>query len=113
MVDEINTMLMQALGINTPLRYSSQTKSSATKSHLVLELCQSFGATTYLSGPLGRDYLDLYAFQVAGIEVLFHDYQHPTYEQFYPGFEPYMSIIDLLFMQGPDSFDILSSAYGT
>ncbi|WNK01383.1 WbqC family protein [Thalassospiraceae bacterium LMO-JJ14] len=109
MMDAINTKLMQVLGITTPLRYSSQMKPNATKSELVLELCQSVGATVYLSGPLGRDYLDQNAFQAAGIKVQFHDYTHPVYGQIYPGFEPYMSIIDLLFMQGPDSLGLLSS----
>jgi hypothetical protein len=46
------------------------------KSELVLELCRNVGATQYLSGPQGRDYLDLPRFEKAGIEVLYHDYPH-------------------------------------
>ena len=30
--------------------------------------------TQYLSGPQGRNYLDLPSFEKAGIEVLYHDY---------------------------------------
>lgn len=48
-----------------------------TKSDLILNLCKATGADVYLSGPLGRDYLDLPAFEKAGIEVRWHDYQDP------------------------------------
>ncbi|MCW0234920.1 MAG: WbqC family protein [Ferrovibrio sp.] len=67
-----------------------------TKSDLVLNLCLAAGATTYLSGSQGRDYLELDKFKAAGIVVEFQDYQHPTYTQTYPGFEPNMGLVDLL-----------------
>ncbi len=44
------------------------------KSDLVLNLCKDVGATQYLSGPQGRNYLDLPSFEKAGIEVLYHDF---------------------------------------
>jgi len=44
------------------------------KSELVLNLCKEVGADVYLSGPHGRDYLDLPAFEDAGIGVEYHDY---------------------------------------
>lgn len=48
--------------------------SLGTKSELVLNLCKEVGATTYLSGPHGRNYLDLPSFDKAGIEVAYHDF---------------------------------------
>ena len=36
----------------------------------------------------------------ADIDVKWHSYEHPTYPQRFHGFEPYMSIIDLLFNVG-------------
>lgn len=106
---ELNAGVLRALGIVTPLLRSSEMAPTASKSDLVLELCRKAGAAAYLSGPLGRDYLDMASFQAAGIDVLFHDYSHPRYGQQHPGFESYMSIIDLLFMHGPDSLGTLSS----
>jgi len=41
------------------------------------------------------------------IEVVFQEYQHPTYSQLYEGFEPYMSILDLLFNHGENSLKII------
>lgn len=99
--------LLDALGIATPLRRSSDLGVSSRKSQLVLDLCRAVGATHYLAGPFSRDYLDLPQFESAGIEVLFHDYVHPVYAQFQGGFDPYMSVVDLLFNHGTASRDIL------
>jgi len=78
------------------------------KAELILNLCRHFGCKTYISGPLGRNYLDRQAFAEAGINVLFQDYHHPTYPQAYPGFEPNMAALDLLLSAGQNSLDILS-----
>lgn len=70
------------------------------KSDLVLALCRAVGADTYLSGSLGRDYLDLDSFAAAGIAVEFQDYRPLPYRQAQaPGadFVPYMGAVDLLF----------------
>ena len=66
------------------------------KSDLVLSLCKAVNATTYISGPSGRDYMDLESFKEAGIDVKFNDFVHPVYEQRRTEeFTPYMSIVDL------------------
>ena len=103
--------LLNALGITTPLRHSGDLGVASHKSQLVLDLCRAVGATRYLSGPFGRDYLDLPSFEHAGIEVVFHDYVHPVYAQVHGGFEPYLSVVDLLFNHGAASRDILLSVY--
>lgn len=101
------TRLLAALGIETPLIHAGEFDVHSCKSQLVLDLCRAAGASTYLSGPFGRDYLDLADFERAGIAVVFHDYAHPVYTQIHGGFEPYMSVADLLFNHGAASRDIL------
>lgn len=108
---ESNQFLVDALSINTPLLNSSEMEVSGSKSDLVLNICNEVNATTYISGPYGRDYLDLNKFKESGIDVVFHEYEHPTYPQLYDGFEPYMSVIDLLFNCGCDSLKVLSNQY--
>ena len=97
LMSEINTNLLHAFDIDTPLVKSAELKPTGIKSELVLDLCRETGATCYLSGPLGRDYLDLKSFERAGIEVRFHDFEHPRYAQAFSGFEPFMTALDLLF----------------
>lgn len=98
---------LRDLGITTPLRYSSEMGIGGAKSELVLNLCREAGADTYLSGALGRGYLEEEAFTAAGIAVRYQDYVHPTYAQTWPGFVPYLCVLDLLFNHGPDSLGIL------
>lgn len=92
---------LSRLKISTPVvKASDLPPTQAKKSGLVLELCKQAGATTYLSGMLGKDYLDLESFREAGIAVEFHDYEHPAYEQAHPGFEPAMGVVDYLMCTG-------------
>jgi WbqC-like protein family len=105
----LTTSLLACLGLSIRQIASSQLLSRGRKQSLILDLCHEVGATTYISGPFGRDYLNTAQFERAGIELLFHDYKHPVYGQVFPGFEPYMSIIDLLFCQGPESLATLSA----
>lgn len=109
MLEESTRYLFQELGIQTQRLKSSELSPQSKKADLILELCTKVGATTYLSGPFGRDYLDEGAFKKAGIELQYHDYDHPRYNQSFDGFEPYMSIVDLLFNHGEKSLEILSS----
>jgi hypothetical protein len=104
---EVTTYLLNGFGIHTKIMLSSEIGVLGRKSELVLELCRKVGATSYLSGSLGRDYLDESAFQQAGIAVAYQDYHHPTYKQAYPNFEPYMGAIDLLLNCGPGSLEVL------
>jgi len=104
---EITAYLLRAFEIKTRLYFSSQMKAAGRKDELVLNLCRELGATLYLSGPLGRNYLREDLFREAGIAVRYDDYQHPAYPQAHPGFEPYMAAVDLLFNAGQASRSVI------
>lgn len=82
------------LGIATPVLRASELPVAGRKSSLVLNLCKQVGATTYLSGPFGRRYLEEPEFCKAGIAIEYHDFVHPTYPQKYGNFVPAMAIVD-------------------
>lgn len=107
LLEKSTKFFLNTLDIKTELIKSSSLSPQFKKSNLILELCQKVGASGYLSGPFGRDYLDKDLFNSAGIELIFHQYDHPEYIQIFDGFQPFMSIIDLLFNYGPDSTGIL------
>jgi hypothetical protein len=107
---EIMRYLFQAFQITTPMQLSSTLAVGGTKDQLILNLCRAMGATTYISGPFGRDYLQEADFTAQQIQVVYDDYVHPTYPQMYSGFEPYMSAIDLLFNCGPEAGNILRTS---
>ena len=106
---ETTEYLHSALGIRTQRLLASHLNVSGKKDELILNLCRELGATTYLSGPLGRDYLRENLFAEKGIAIQYDDYSHPEYPQSHPGFEPGMTALDLLLNCGPRSLEILST----
>jgi hypothetical protein len=100
--------LVEALGISkTKLVISSEHESREEPTERLVDLCKQAGGDVYLSGQDGEKYLNLDKFDKEGIQVIFQHYNHPQYPQLYGNFEPYMSIIDLLFNCGPESLTIL------
>jgi hypothetical protein len=77
---------------------------------LIIEILKKVEARCYLSGPSGKGYLDTGRFKQNDIELKFAGFQHPVYKQRYPGFEPELSAIDLLFNMGPASGQIIRAA---
>lgn len=80
---------------------------------LLIAVCSRLGADAYVSGPLGRDYIDNEEFRAAGIEIFYHEYRHPAYPQLHGEFAPCMSAIDLLFNCGGDGYAIMSEGNAT
>lgn len=101
--------VLAEMGIKTSILFSSSFHPEKTKSDLVLELCKHVGASRYLSGPFGREYLDLKTFEREGISVEFHDYSHPVnYFQQHGTFEAGLSVVDLLLNCGKESYAIMT-----
>lgn len=92
-------IIMEGLGINTPLRRSSEMTATGKGSELILNLCGEVNASTYLSGIGAQNYLDEKAFEEAGIHI---EYRRPVFPDPYPqqypgaGFLNDLSAIDLL-----------------
>jgi len=92
------------LGITTRLVRGSELQVGGTKADLVLDLCRQLGADHYLSGALGRDYLEPAAFRDAGIELEFQEYVSPVYpQQWGAEFVPNLSIVDYWMNCGPQA----------
>lgn len=99
--------LMDCLGLKTPIVKASDYAFQGTKSALVLDMCLSLKADTYVFGIQGRHYADVARFRASGVEPWFQEYQHPVYRQQYGEFRPFMSVIDLLFNEGARAREIL------
>jgi hypothetical protein len=86
---------MGELGVTKKILRSSEVPVTSRKSDLVKDLCMHFGADRYISGTLGRQYLQEDEFTRSGIAVEFQEYRHPVYPQLWGAFLPGMSIVDL------------------
>ena len=96
--------ILSELKISTNIVRQSSLSINSHKQDLVLELCKRTGADIYISGVMGKDYIDCKPFTDQRIGVYFQDYKHPVYEQVRKGeFIPNLGVIDLLMCVGPDN----------
>jgi len=101
------------LGIRTPFYLSSDFKADGSDPNLrLVQLCKAMNADEFYEGKSGQDYLDSSVFEREGIRVVFQNYRHPCYRQFYGDFVSHLSIVDLLFHHGPSSLEIVTSGHG-
>lgn len=92
----------EALGIHTPIKFSRDYELKGDRIERLLTICQQEGASTYLTGPRAKNYLQVAPFEDAGIEVKWMDYsQYPAYPQLHGNFVHEVSVLDLLFHTGP------------
>ncbi len=100
--------LCRRLDIPTRLSWSVDYCATGDRNERLLTLCRQAGATTYLSGPAARIYLDVDLFARHGISVRWMDYEgYREYPQLHAPFEHHVSIVDLLFNSGPDAVSYL------
>jgi hypothetical protein len=102
---------LKELKIETLLRFESELDIHSMGTDRIIDICKKLNADTYLSGIGGKDYLKEDKFKKTGIRLAYQDFKHPAYNQQFTSsagdFIPFMSIIDLLFNEGPGSREIL------
>lgn len=101
---------ISGLNLTTKTIKSSELNIKKTGSEKLLEICRKLDATTYLSGELGKNYLNEQIFHDSKIQVIYEKFEHPTYRQLNKTFIPNMSILDLLFNEGPNAITILKNS---
>lgn len=86
------------LSIDCDIILSSELNLVTSSSELILDICKTVGASTYISGRDGREYLSEKDFIDNSINIIYQDYNIEPYTQFNNKneFVPYMSIIDLI-----------------
>jgi hypothetical protein len=102
--------LLGAFGVTTPVRCASEWAAREEPTDRLIDLCHAVGASGYLSGPGGEQYLDTVRFESSGLKLEIQQFQHPIYRQVYEPFMPAMSAIDLLFCCGPAALARLREA---
>jgi hypothetical protein len=101
---ELTVALSRELGIrNTRFIRSSGLHAIGTKTDRLLSILKPLGATHYITGPSAKDYLEECKFEAAGITLEYMVYDYPEYDQLYPPYDPFVTILDLLFMAGPQA----------
>ena len=96
----IINFLKGAFSIKTKIISTSELGFTSGSTARLADVTEALGGDVYLSGPSGRNYLDVSLFESRNINMEFQDFKHPVYKQRYDGFIPNMSAIDALFNVG-------------
>jgi hypothetical protein len=96
--------LANRLGLKTRIVRDRELAFSGDRNERIVALCSAAGATTYLSGPAAKGYLDVEALCNAGVSVEWMTYgPYPEYEQPHGPFQHHVSVLDTLFCTGPEA----------
>jgi hypothetical protein len=102
--------ICKLLGIATKISWSMDYRLAEGKNERLIALCKQAGADEYISGPSAKGYIDEDMFEKEGITLSYMDYSgYPEYTQLYPPFDHAVSIIDLIFNEGPDAQKYMKS----
>ena len=105
---ETTVALALELGIrNTRFVRSSELHAEGAKTDRLLAMLKILKVDHYISGPSAREYLECEKLNSAGIAVEWMVYDYPSYDQLYPPYEPGVTILDLLFMKGPQAGEFI------
>jgi len=100
----LTMVIARALGLeDINFVRSSELNITGDRSLRLVKIVKQFGADTYVSGPSARNYLDEKLFLEAGIRIQYMEYEYEEYEQRFPPFDPFVSVLDLMFMTGPNA----------
>jgi len=103
-------VINEILEINTKIRWSSEFDLIDGQTERLLGICKDCQADIYISGPAAKDYFDEELAEKEGIHVEWMDYsEYPEYSQSYPPFEHGVSILDLIFNEGPHAATFMKS----
>jgi len=107
-LSEINyqfiTAINSILNIKTKIKWSNEFTLKDGKSEKLVGICNDALATEYVSGPAAKSYLNEGLFKKSNIDVSWMSYaDYPEYKQQSNTFEHAVSIIDLIFNEGPEA----------
>lgn len=98
------------LDIKAKISWSSEYDLIEGQTEKLLGICKQAGASSYLSGPAAQGYFDVDLAKQEGIEVEWMDYSgYPEYEQLHQPFEHGVTILDLIFNEGPNAKKFMKS----
>jgi len=106
----VSILLARELGFTSTrfMRSSEFSNLKGQKTDRVIDVLQRIGATYYICGPSASSYMEPEKFEAAGIPFEYMQYNYPEYTQLHPPYDPYVTILDLMFMMGPRAAEFIS-----
>ena len=101
-----------ALGLARPFLLNSTLAIDSNGSQRLVDICTALGAGKYLTVHSSQKYLDQELFRRHSIDLIYYKYDAPIYPQLWGDFRANLSTLDLLFICGPKSPEIIRKAGG-
>lgn len=108
-VCDMLNIILKYLEIDSNIIWASNYEWETNNDDLLVEITDYFDGDIYISGPNGRNYIEENKFSDKNIDVLYHEYNHPVYEQVWGEFMEYMTVWDMMFYYGKETKNILRS----
>jgi hypothetical protein len=109
----LNVRLIQTtcnyLGITTPFADARDYHVTGTKTERLINLLKKTNATTYLSGPSARGYIEEELFSQNSISLEYKTYDYESYPQLWGEFVGTVTVLDLIAQLGPEARDHIRS----
>lgn len=103
-------LICEILEIHTEIRFSSEFRLIDGQSERLLDICEQCNADIYLSGPSAKNYFNENLALKKGIKVNWMDYTgYKDYNQLNGLFEHGVSVLDLIFNEGPNAKKFMKS----
>lgn len=98
------------LNINTDIRWSHEFDLPKGRTERLISICQQCNATDYITGPAAKDYFDVKMAYNNNIKLTWYNYDsYPEYQQLFSKFAHNVTILDLIFNEGPNAHNYMKS----
>lgn len=103
-------VICDILGIKTRFIWSSEFDLKEDRTERLTDICKKCNATDYYTGPSAKVYINETSFTTEKINIHYLDYSgYLPYNQLYGNFIHEVSVIDLIFNEGPNANKFLKS----
>lgn len=114
LLSKVNYMFIKTicdiLDIKTVVLGSDSFELLEDRNERLIDICKKRDAVEYYSGPAAKSYMDVELFEKQNIKVTYYDYSgYPEYQQLYGEFEHAVTILDLIFNEGPNASKFMKS----
>ena len=99
---KINTPIVKSSGLNLDKSIRNQTLK-------IIDICLKSKIQSLYDANGAQDIIDTKIFAINKIDISFQNFCHPIYRQQFGNFLPQMSVLDLIFNEGPNSLNIIRS----
>jgi hypothetical protein len=112
---DLNLDLIEALcgylGVPVRIVRASMLPHGGDRTEKLIQLVQAVGGTMHLTSTYGTnmDYVDWEMMQRSGLRIAAQSFEHPDYDQIGDEFAPNLAAIDMLFVCGAKTAEILAS----